>query len=73
MYVFVAAVARSGPASMSIAVSAARASGEPGAFVIAMVRAPWARAASRTATTSGDLPYWLIPRTSARSSRGAMP
>ena len=40
---------------------------------MAMVGAPWARAASMTATTSGDRPDWLMPMTSARSRRGAIP
>ena len=73
MYVLVAAVASSGPAATSIECSAARARGEPGAFVMAMVGAPCARAASMTATTSGDRPDWLMPMTSARSRRGAIP
>ena len=53
--------------------AAAIASGEDGSLVIARVGAPWRRPASMTPTTSGDAPDWLIPTTSARSSRGSAP
>ena len=39
----------------------------------ATVTAPWRRPSWTTATTSGDWPDWLMPRTTARSSRGATP
>ena len=53
--------------------AAAAASAESGAFVIAIVGAPWRRAASTTPTTSGEAPDWLIPMTSACANRGSTP
>jgi hypothetical protein len=66
VYVFVAATARSSPARRSMQASATRASGESGVLVMAIVGAPMRRAASTTATTSGDAPDWLIPSTAER-------
>ena len=61
MYVFVAAIASSGPAARSMTWSAAAASGLAGSLVMASVGAPWRAAAAMTATMSGDAPDWLIP------------
>ena len=69
----VAAIDRSGPADMSIVHSAAAASAEPVSLVIATVGAPWRRAASTTATMSGEAPDWLIATTSAWARRGSAP
>ena len=73
VYVFVAAMARSGPARRSMVVSAAAASGEAGSLVMAMVGAPCARPAAMTPTTSGEAPDCEMPMTSERSSRGRAP
>ena len=73
MYVLVAAIARSGPADSAMVQSAAAASGEAGSLVSATVGAPWRRAASTTATMSGDAPDWLMAMTSVCSSRGSAP
>ena len=70
MYVFVAATARSSPASSSSTESASRASGESSAFVSATVGRPCRRASASTDATSGDAPDCEIPRTTAPSSRG---
>ena len=40
---------------------------------MAMVGAPWARAAAMTPTMSGEAPDWLIPMTSASERSGATP
>ena len=73
MYVLVAAIARSGPADRSSVQSARSASGEDGSLVSATVGAPWRRAASTTATMSGEAPDWLMARTRVRVSRGSAP
>ena len=56
MYVFVAATARSCPASTSIASSAASLSAEAGLLVTASVRAPDCRAVCSTSVRSGEPP-----------------
>jgi len=73
VYVFVAAIASSGPAASSRTWSEAFASGLEGSFVIASVGAPCRAAASMTPTMSGDAPDWLIPMTSAPPTRGSAP
>ena len=65
-----AAIARSGPAPMSITCSAAAASGEDGSLVRAIVGTPCRLPRRRRPTMSGDAPDWLIPITSARPEPG---
>ena len=63
VYVFVAAMARSGPQRSSKTCSAARPSADDARFVIAMVSAPSRRAAAMTADTSGAAPDCEMPMT----------
>src|SRR5712692_4367982 len=63
VYVFVAAIARSGPQRSSKTCSAARASADEARLVIAIVSAPSRRAAAMTAETSGAAPDCEIPMT----------
>ena len=69
-YVFVAATARSWPASRGRTASASCASGEEASFVSATVGLPWRRASASTEMMSGDAPDCEIPITIAPSSRG---
>ena len=73
VYVLVAAIARSGPAPSAIVRSAAADNADPGSLVMAIVGAPWARAAATTATISGEAPDWLMPITRASATSGAAP
>jgi hypothetical protein len=59
----VAATDASTPACRSITCVAVAAIGEPASLVIAIVMQPWARAASSTATTSGEAPDCEMPST----------
>src|SRR5262249_26290007 len=68
--VFVAAIARSGPQRRSNVDSAADASLERIALVIAIVNAPSRRAAVTTAATSGELPDCEIPMTAPPAKEG---
>ena len=59
--VLVAGIASSPPAERSMITSATSPSGLGVSFTIATVRAPVARIRSRTLTTSGVRPDWLMP------------
>ncbi len=71
MYDLVAGTASSGPAWVTMAMSAASASGEPSTLMTAIVAAPPALAHSRVSRISCVEPDWLTPMAmvSERSSR----
>ena len=65
-----AATERSWPTPSWITTSASAASGDSGAFVIAIVGRPWAWAAASTPTTSCERPDCEMARTAAPGNAG---
>src|SRR2546430_17358989 len=70
VYVFVAAIDRSGPHRKRKVSAAVRAKSDRAWLVIATVGAREARASAKTAATSGAAPDWLIPITAPRAKLG---
>ncbi len=72
VYVFVAAIDRSGPHRRRKVSAAVRARSDRAWLVMATVGARAARASARTAATSGAAPDWLIPMTAPRAKLGGV-